>query len=127
VIFRNGFEGDAAQSAPIVAGAQAHAILDGDALREMQVPDALPATTTTLLVAADGSREVRAQARTVASDVRVRLLERGVDASERASPWSTAQASTTLTLGSIDAGDAPSTGARRAIVLTGATQPVALQ
>jgi uncharacterized repeat protein (TIGR01451 family) len=43
VIFRDGFDvpyGDGMQSVPVVEGAAASAILDGDALREVAIPDA---------------------------------------------------------------------------------------
>ncbi|NCT67106.1 MAG: hypothetical protein GXC76_05600 [Rhodanobacteraceae bacterium] len=130
VVFRDGFDvpyGDGTQR--VVEGAQAKAILEGDALRAIEVPASLPATTTPLLRVREGLREVRVEGRHVAGIDLVRLLERALDGRERASVWSATQAGAVLVLGSVATPVAPGASAEarpRALVLDGAQAPLVL-
>jgi uncharacterized repeat protein (TIGR01451 family) len=134
VIFRDGFDvlnGDGTQALPVVEGAQAQAILDGDALHDVMVPIAPSATAQPLLLVRDGARELRVDRRSFSGLELVRLLERDADGRERATPWSLTQAGATLELGSEamhdDAGADNQKAASREIVLFGATPPPSLR
>ena len=62
VIFRDGFDvlyGNGTQAAPIIERAAAAAIFDGNALREIAMPDVPSATTVPLLIVRDHAGEVR--------------------------------------------------------------------
>ena len=125
VLYRDGFDspdGDGTQDAPVIEGTMARAILEGDALYELEVPVDLTAATTALLIVRDGRHEVRIEARSIAATTLVRLLERETDGVERATAWTAAPTGTLLVLGSVAREDAP-----RAIVLSGAQSPIALQ
>ncbi len=142
VIFRDGFDvayGDGTQSVPIIEGAQARAILDGepaaeasDATLSITVPAGIgyAVLPTPLLIVRDASRELRVEASVVADALLVRLFERGVDGIEHASPWSATHAGAWLELGGVavrmegaDAGGATS----RDVVLVGAATTLVLR
>jgi len=135
VIFRDGFDvpyGDGTRSVPVVAGAPAKALLDGDALREVSVPTT--ATTsrlaTPLLIVRDGAREVRIDATRLAGLELVRLLERDAQGRERATRWSVTPAGATLEFGSAPSGDdaaSKSAADARDSVLVGADPALSLR
>jgi uncharacterized repeat protein (TIGR01451 family) len=134
VIFRDGFDvpyGDGMQSVPVVEGAAASAILDGSALREVAIPDAPSATTTTLLIVRDDARDVRVDHRDAIGLDLVRLHARDADGRERATPWSVTRAGATLEFGSeaaTDAGNASGDDATiRSLVLVGASPALSLR
>jgi uncharacterized repeat protein (TIGR01451 family) len=127
VIFRDGFDvpyGDGTQWVPVVEGAAARAILDGDALHEVSVPSAVMATVTApLLMVRDGNREVRVDYRNMVGSDLVRLLASDANGTERATPWSVTRAGATLEFGS-EANPPLKTGANseaasRSVVLVG--------
>lgn len=120
VLFRDGFEAtDGGGRLPLIEGAQAHAILQGEALHEITVPSH-DVGAATLLIARDGVRIVRVEHRVIAGGGLVRLLERGADGTERGTPWSPVQAGAPLLLGSEAA------SGHRALVLAGAQVPLVL-
>ena len=134
VIFRDGFDvpnGDGTQTLPVVEGAQAQAILGGDALHEVMVPITPSATTQPLLLVRDDARELRVDWRSFSGLDLVRLLERDLDGRERATPWSLTQAGATLELGSEamhdGAGVDNQEAVSREIVLVGAAPPPSLR
>jgi|GEM_PF-967398 len=150
VIFRDGFDvpyGDGTQSVPVIEGAEAKAILEGDALREVVVPSApnaammpgaaaIPiATTIPLLLVRDAAHDVRIDAAHAANFDLVRLLERAGGV-ERATPWSVTHADAKLMFGSeavaddskaVTDGNARIDAPARRIVLDGADPAPSLQ
>jgi uncharacterized repeat protein (TIGR01451 family) len=134
VIFRDGFDvlnGDGTQTLPVIEGAQAQAILDGDVLHDVMVPIAPSATTQPLLLVRDGARELRVDWRSFSGLDLVRLLERDANGRERATPWSLTQAGAMLELGSEamhdDVGVDHQEAASRETVLVGAAPPPSLR
>ncbi|WP_257385625.1 kelch repeat-containing protein [Tahibacter caeni] len=129
VVFRDGFDatgGDGA-SAPVVDGAPATAVLDGDGLTDVVVPASVGAATTPLLIVRAASREVRIESRSVAGVVLVRLFARGADGRERISAWSAVRPGATLTLGSVAAGASAGNAApSRVLVLSGGESAIVL-
>src|SRR5690606_7929247 len=99
---RDGFDAapDASAPAPLLDDAQARAVLDGDALQAVDVPQALTMRPEPLLIVRDGAREVRVEGRALGDGTYVRLLVRGATGSERASAWSVAKPGAALGLGS---------------------------
>ena len=129
VIYRDGFDvpyGDGTQLAP-VAGADAKAVLDGDALREVRVPSTTGSAVAPLLTVTDGVRELRVEACRAAGSDFVRLIERDGAGRERASAWSETRPGAALALGSTEGDASSGDGMPRAIVLSGTPQPVALR
>lgn len=137
VVFRDGFDvpyGDGTQAVPIIEGTRAKAILDGEpgaATLSITVPAGIGSAVlpTPLSIVRDASRELRVEACVVADTLLVRLLERGADGAERATPWSATHAGASLDLANEavpaeggDANDAPS----RVVILVGAATPLAL-
>lgn len=134
VIFRDGFDvpyGDGTQSIPVVEGAAASAILGGDALRDVAIPDTHAATAAPLLIVRDDARDVRVDWRNVVGLDLVRLLARDADGRERATPWALARAGAVLEFGSEAAKDASNaTGdeaTMRNLVLVGANPALSLR
>jgi len=134
VIFRDGFDvpyGDGTQSIPVIEGAAAKAILDGDALHEVAIPDAPSAMTTTLLLVRDDAREVHVDHHNVVGLDLVRLHARDADGRERATAWSVTRAGATLEFGSEAAKDASNASgddaATRNLVLVGANPALLLR
>ncbi len=134
VIFRDGFDvpyGDGTQSIPVVEGAAASAILGGDALRDVAIPDTHAATAAPLLIVRDDARDVRVDWRNVVGLDLVRLLAREADGRERATPWALAREGAVLEFGSEAAKDASNaTGddaTMRNLVLVGANPALSLR
>jgi uncharacterized delta-60 repeat protein len=130
VILREGFDvpyGDGTQG--VIEGARAKAILEGDALRTIELPARLSMETTPLLIVRAGLREVRVEGRGVAGIDLVRLLERAVDGRERVTAWSVTHAGAMLVLGSVATPDTHGASAEappRPLVLDGAQAPLVL-
>lgn len=130
VLFRDGFDttvGDGAPAAPVVDGARARTILDGDGLVDIIVPVSAGTATAPLLIVRDAARELRIDSRDMAGVVWVRLFERGADCGERVSAWRATRPGVTLTLGSAVTGvPASDCAPPRMLVLSGAESAIAL-
>ncbi len=132
VVFRDGFDAGDSPSAPVLEGAAAAALLDGEALQDVGVPmlPSAAARGVARLVVRDGRREVRVEVRPLGGTFLVRLRERDGRGRERASAWHAARAGAVLTLGSAAPQEASSTvdpqTPLRALVLIGAEATVVL-
>jgi len=134
VILRDGFDvpyGDGTQGAEVIDGDRAKAILEGDDVARIVVPDvvvegpgaesgrdvalAQADVSRTLLRIHTETRDVAIQQRGLHGTSLVRLIERSHGKSERTSEWREAAPGSELTLGSFEIGNG-----HRAVLLDGA-------